>query len=251
MILDRNMKIICMQCCIHAYETSEEKTKFPFLDNIEYFTSIFIKTFFFKRKSIRYNVEGFFGERNNQLFITFRGTDSGTDWLSNSKFWKTNTPTYFRKNKKLWNNPKIKIHAGFAEQYKAIFPTIINKVKHHDNKGIIISGHSLGGALATICAYDLSLNYPEKEITVFSAGSPRVGNHYFSMSFKENINDHYRLMNRFDIVPTVPRIWMGFNHTKTGEFVEKRTWKFRLLHPISWIRSKIGDHDTQEYLRKI
>lgn len=49
-------------------------------------------------------------------------------------------------------------------------------------------------------------------MTLFSLGSPRVGNDIFSHFFKTFIGDSIRLTHRKDIVPTVPPQWLGFHH---------------------------------------
>jgi len=39
-----------------------------------------------------------------------------------------------------------------------------------------ISGHSLGGAIATLAAYEISRLYPDHAVIIYTFGSPRVGN---------------------------------------------------------------------------
>ncbi|CAN0306134.1 unnamed protein product, partial [Ectocarpus fasciculatus] len=41
---------------------------------------------------------------------------------------------------------------------------------------VYITGHSLGGALATLAALDHRRRYPEAKVTMYNFGSPRVGN---------------------------------------------------------------------------
>lgn len=41
-----------------------------------------------------------------------------------------------------------------------------------------ITGHSLGGALATLAALDHRRRYPDSKVTMYNFGSPRVGNRY-------------------------------------------------------------------------
>lgn len=64
---------------------------------------------------------------------------------------------------------------------------------------MLLAGHSLGGALATLAAYDLKgvarkLNL-EVEISVYTFGAPRVGNHAFAEDFDTIINDCFHVVN--------------------------------------------------------
>ena len=75
---------------------------------------------------------------------------------------------------------------------------------------IYVTGHSLGGALATIFAYDCSdLNLGE--VVMYNFGSPRVGTKKFAEEFAKKVNSSWRLSNTSDIIPTVPR-FLGYKH---------------------------------------
>ena len=73
---------------------------------------------------------------------------------------------------------------------------------------ILITGHSLGGALAKICALDLSVNKVDGTATipvkVVTMGEPRVGNEHFKNVFQEHVQDHMRLVMNWDVIPKVP-----------------------------------------------
>ncbi len=50
------------------------------------------------------------------------------------------------------------------------------------------AGHSLGGALATLAAYDIqaACDCPEKlDLSCYTFGAPRTGNHAFAHEFNE------------------------------------------------------------------
>mmetsp|Transcript_3399 Transcript_3399/g.526 ORF Transcript_3399/g.526 Transcript_3399/m.526 type:complete len:145 (-) Transcript_3399:143-577(-) len=79
---------------------------------------------------------------------------------------------------------------------------------------IVISGHSLGGAVATIfAAHLLKLGYPVTELVTF--GSPRVGNKEFAMYVSSRIPKAIRIVHNRDPVPCVPLLKQGFLHVST------------------------------------
>lgn len=71
-------------------------------------------------------------------------------------------------------------------------------------------GHSLGGAMATICAGRCLLSYIDSNPKqLFTYGSPRVGCKNYIGYVKL---DYYRFVNNNDIVTRVPPTWMGYAH---------------------------------------
>lgn len=74
----------------------------------------------------------------------------------------------------------------------------------------MVTGHSLGGALATLCAYDVAhLDWKggkKAPVVAVTWASPRVGNKAFKESMNEMVASHVRVANKGDIVPTVPKI---------------------------------------------
>jgi hypothetical protein len=87
----------------------------------------------------------------------------------------------------------------------------------------IITGHSLGGALATLAFTDLRANnIPLK--TTYTLGAPRVGNPAYA-DFNDklsgasdapgHIGDLVRITHGIDGVPGLPSQAMGFQHSRT------------------------------------
>jgi predicted lipase len=75
----------------------------------------------------------------------------------------------------------------------------------YPNSSLLVTGHSLGGAVSTISTADLyTSKYSEKftSWTVYTIGQPRVGNDIFAkwVSGFKGI-DFYRVVNENDIVP--------------------------------------------------
>ena len=64
---------------------------------------------------------------------------------------------------------------------------------------VFVSGHSLGGALATFCALEMKLIERIDDVRVVTFGSPRVGNAVFAEWFKETIPQHVRFTHNRDM----------------------------------------------------
>ena len=76
---------------------------------------------------------------------------------------------------------------------------------HLGDKTLWICGHSLGGAMATLCASRLE----EKDPILYTYGSPKVGGKEFVAGLEV---DHWRFVNNNDAVPKVPLWLMGYKH---------------------------------------
>jgi len=74
----------------------------------------------------------------------------------------------------------------------------------HPVTSLTITGHSLGGALVTLCGLDVAANSPFKHPIVYSFASPRTGDSSFADTYNQVVPNTFRLANRLDIVPKVP-----------------------------------------------
>ena len=137
--------------------------------------------------------EGFIAQDEQLLILAFRGTVSVTDWLRNLKITRREVP-------------KGKVHSGFMEGLDAVWDEKIEPVLRSAagvGRKIWITGHSLGGALATLAAsradewLDIS--------GVYTFGQPAVGNRRFAKLFNRVFTDRFhRFINDRDIVTKIP-----------------------------------------------
>jgi len=146
--------------------------------------------------------------RDGELLISFRGSQQARDWITDFAGW---TVPYSNKE------TKIKLHWGFNQAYCHYARGQIHKFisLHSKNiKMITITGYSLGGSLATLCAVDLEYNniIDKNLIEVFCAGNPKVGNKEFVDSFNKRVPKCWRTFNVNDIVPSMPPSIMGYQH---------------------------------------
>ena len=123
--------------------------------------------------------------------LAFRGTEADRmkDIRADAKATQTTYPTGGR------------VHSGFMQQYDDISVQLETALDDDEVKGkpLFITGHSLGGAVATIAARKLDA---ERRIAAcYTFGSPRVGTEGWVAQIKTPI---YRIVNSADPVPMVP-----------------------------------------------
>ena len=144
------------------------------------------------------SVECFLRRQGQILRITFRGTDSPENWKNDFRIWEKRIP---------YNNrgPEIKVHRGFLNSYKSagIRDKILGAIDN-DVKYIKICGHSLGAALSLLCAFDVSDNFPDRDLEVIVFGCPRVGNRAFAKTYNSSVPKTLRVENGNDIITKIP-----------------------------------------------
>lgn len=81
------------------------------------------------------------------------------------------------------------LHRGFQNAFYELKSDLDNDIIGYVNaskKPLVIIGHSLGGALATICSAYIANAYPSVTVeAVLTVGSPRVGNSKFAQFYSE------------------------------------------------------------------
>ena len=102
-----------------------------------------------------------------------------------------------------------RVHRGFKREVDDLWPQIEAFIKD-STQAVWFTGHSLGGAMATICAGRCLLAHIEAiPSAIYTYGSPRVGNRRY-INYCEI--EHARWVNNNDVVTRVPPTWMGYRH---------------------------------------
>lgn len=62
---------------------------------------------------------------------------------------------------------------------------------------IVTTGHSLGGALATLASYDIrtQLDHPPCRMECYTFGAPRVGNYAFAYDYNKMVPNTWNVIN--------------------------------------------------------
>jgi Lipase (class 3) len=105
---------------------------------------------------------------------------------------------------------------------------------------ILVTGHSLGGALAILSALDLRYNLPlEDEIMIYTFGQPRIANDRFANIIQRQFQDSYfRFVNYDDMVAHLPsRNTVSFS--RSYPFFQKHA-SYKHAGNEFWYKSKNG-----------
>ena len=142
--------------------------------------------------------------------LAFRGTGSAVDWVSD--FIAQQIP--YRPV-----GDAGQTHKGFTDIYMSAREQIHQlMLALPAETPLFITGHSLGGALATLAAIDIVHHSPIVTPIVYTFGAPRVGDPQFVRRYNYSVPTHWRFQNEFDIVPHLPPLVYQSPQTKKTYF---------------------------------
>lgn len=124
--------------------------------------------------------------------IAIQGTNQTMDWVTNLKF-------LFR---------KADTHRGFKENALSVMQNLFIRDSIDWGRRIVLCGHSLGGATATVMA-DLLL-VANRDVSIVTLGSPRPGGR--NLAKRLVAVKHYRYVHGDDVVPKSPPWFTGYVH---------------------------------------
>lgn len=172
---------------------------------------------------------GFFAvDHSNQLLVlSFRGSHTLSNWIANLDFAQTDASSLCS---------GCEAHAGFFKSWGTVANTLTAKIASavatYPSYKLVLTGHSLGGALAAIggtalrnAGYTLDLvsssgwKRPVQKVLAmilmynfqYTFGQPRVGNTALA-DYMTNQGSLYRVTHTNDIVPKLPPASWGYTH---------------------------------------
>lgn len=125
------------------------------------------------------------------------------------------------------------VHSGFKKAFDYVVDDISNELSklENNNKPLLITGHSLGGAIATIAAK--RLKFKNGIAACYTFGAPRVGDSDWISEIKTPL---HRIVNAADCVTMLPP-----NEMFIGSLSMLVSWIPNIGPRISeWLSSKFG-----------
>jgi triacylglycerol lipase len=135
--------------------------------------------------------------RGDAAVVAFRGTDDIRDWLANLNVDRVD-----------WFGGSV--HRGFHLAEESLAGRVLERLPESATP-LWITGHSLGGALATLFAFRLQ-RAGHNVAGLYTFGSPRVGCRCFAAQHDWLLHrKHFRVVHNSDAVPRVP-LPLRFRH---------------------------------------
>jgi hypothetical protein len=164
------------------------------------------------------DLQGYIGilKSTKTIYVAFRGSSSKLNWMADFETTKRNYETY--------TECDCRVHHGFYEAATNLKEQAINATQEIKKKtgysNVIVTGHSLGAAVAQLIGMELSAIDIKNKI--YNFGQPRIGDKKYA-SFVNNISEELaRFTHNKDMVPHVPPREIGYLHS-CGEIFEDKS----------------------------
>ena len=210
-------------------------------------------------------------EHTDYICMAFRGTDEWADWLDNIDGRKANSHS----EQTMFGD----FHRGFHRSCNDVWDFLDGRYKELRNsdqtsgrhRPLFLTGHSLGGAMATVAAAKL-VSEDRPFSSVYTYGQPRVVKRQTAQYLNNECGRRYfRFQNNEDLVTRVPARVMGYSHVGScryidadGEIQTDPGFWYRFLDVVDGALDRctdliqegqgtglIGDHDIDQYIRHI
>lgn len=170
----------------------------------------------------RNSTQSFVAQHEDFILVSFRGSDEWQDWLDN-----LNLPTI--------PTTLGRAHRGFVRALEDVWQDMLVAIEYFKNEGVEtvnqfeqkakyrslwITGHSLGGALATLAAAErIEVDRPFGGVYTF--GQPRCVDRTMARNMNIEAKGRiFRFQNHNDIVSRIPQRVMGYSHVGTFRYID-------------------------------
>ena len=166
------------------------------------------------------------------VIVAFRGTMHAIDWLTDIEAWYSS----FSQLRWLDAPGQGRVHHGIASACESIAGLLSQELDAYRGWPIILTGHSLGGAIAQLFAGCVAARLH----SVYTFGGPRAGDGRWAEicgAFPPGSQlgqRTYRVVNQIDIVPRSPGLACGYRHAGV-QILLTPSWTY-WVSPPWWLR---------------
>jgi len=156
------------------------------------------------------------------ILLCFRGTYSAVNILADLEVWRVPHPSL---RGHLWLGTRPLVHKGFLGTWECegFKEQVLNRVQailvgdgfDKSRLRVLVSGHSLGGAMAVLAANDIRRHckVPAEQLSCYTFGCPHVGNHPFAEEHDKAVPDTWHVVNDVDPVPRMGKFFSMFKRS--------------------------------------
>jgi len=128
------------------------------------------------------------------------------------------------------------VHSGFWDAYQQVRSQVMTRVRQAMEEApapLFVTGHSLGGALAVISAFDLESSLPlSASVTAYTFGAPCVGNWAFVQEVNRGLVNHFRVAVDADAITSSKTLGM-YHHAGIQVLVDSHCLGNVIVAPTS------------------
>ena len=195
------------------------------------------------------------GSRRGRIVVAFRGSKVRANFASDARFFRkphnTMRPPGRNAAEKWWRKPMV--HGGFLDAFvdsgieREVQVFVKGLVDGKDvNPRVLVVGHSLGGALAQLCAYSIATSCDLKPdlLDVYTFGCPGLCNVSCCRLIEEKVPGIFNVVSNTDFVYYVGKYASRVFHpgipvhiNKIGDIIVRPTYIESSLRHFWWRES--------------
>eukprot|EP01083_Nonionella_stella_P049822 132724_1 len=211
----------------------------------------------------KYKLQAFTGydPQTKQIVISFQGTKTNFNLLEDFD-WEQ---VYFKAGEKYKTaGGDWAIHQAFyyelLELYEeGLLASLQELFTQYKEGNVLITGHSLGGALAQMLALmfvttPTFASFSIGHVEIITFGSPRWGSKDLITYFNTLPHTNWRIVNKYDLIPTMPWISMGdygyYHASREVKYTKWGTLKHQMCDGRGDVPNGCGVNDDVSYDKK-
>ena len=147
------------------------------------------------------------------IFVVFRGSENIQNWVTDMDLRKAPYSLC----------DGCEAHEGFLRTTGSVIQSVRDEAERllhlFPTFKLIVTGHSLGAAIATLVAVDLQAYFCHALVLMYNFGSPRVFNLFAAVDVSYQLKNKFRFTHLNDMIPHFPFIMQNYEHI-SGEYYE-------------------------------
>ncbi|KAI9684700.1 MAG: hypothetical protein M1829_000075 [Trizodia sp. TS-e1964] len=149
---------------------------------------------------------------NRLIVLSFRGSRSIRNFIHDLHFSQTYSDIcmFCAVHSGFW--------AGWLEVRDQVLAAMRTTAAAYPDHQIIITGHSLGGALANLAAAEIR-KAGIADAALYTYGAPRIGNYFLSSYITNQAGGNFRITHTDDPIPRLPPILLNYVHVSPEYYI--------------------------------
>lgn len=189
--------------------------------------------------------------KDDCLVVAFRCTITHREIQDDLTAWQVNYDTGEASREPLAPNDEDivgrepLVHSGFYSVFLRYRDEVLDAVERHKPRVVLVCGHSLGGAVATLVSLYVAEKVRTAQVACYVFGTPRVGNARFDIRLRsaERLVSMWRVVNRADIIQDLP-----MNVTPNLRYPKERPFYYVPAGPAYEYYSNWGSWRTNHFM---
>lgn len=199
---------------------------------------------------------------DTKVVVCFRGSKSAVNFMEDLKLWRTRhprMPVCGRTPLTCWYSESL-VHSGFLSCFdnsrvgNMVVRLVYSLVTELGQRSVLFTGHSLGGALSQLCAFEIGIVHKNhSQLSCYTFGCPRIGNRNAAREIEKVVPCLWNLVNNNDLIYRGGKLLKAYKHAglpvllnSCGNLIVRPSYAESSLNHF-FMQWNLADHRLREY----